>query len=226
MEVEICANSYTSVLNALKGGAKRIELCRQLDVGGLTPAWDDIRACLQLPGLRTHVLIRPCDGGFHYSDEDYERICHDVEQCRSFGVPSVVVGFLTADGCIDEPRTRHIVQLAAPMQVTFHRAFDEISQDPLQALEAVIRCGCHRILTSGCAPNAEQGIPTLRALQSAAAGRIIILAGAGVTPANALRIVQQTGVTEIHGSCKHTLPNGTVETDTETVKQLIKSISQ
>ena len=124
MEVEICANSYTSALNALKGGAKRIELCRQLDVGGLTPAWDDIRACLQLPGLRTHVLIRPCDGGFHYSDEDYERICHDVEQCRSFGVPSVVVGFLTADGTIDEPRTRHIVQLAAPMQVTFHRAFD------------------------------------------------------------------------------------------------------
>jgi copper homeostasis protein len=111
------------------------------------------------------------------------------------------------------------------MQVTFHRAFDEVKCDPLLALEQVISTGCHRILTSGCCPDAEQGIPTLRALQSAAQSRITILAGAGITPANAARIAQETGVTEIHGSCKTTLPDGTIQTDTETVKQLIKSLS-
>ena len=97
--------------------------------------------------------------------------------------------------------------------------------NPLEALEEVISSGCHRILTSGCQPSAEQGIHTLAALVHQAAGRIVILAGAGVTPANAAHIIQQTGVTEIHGSCKQTLPDGTIQTDPEIVKQLIKSIT-
>ena len=225
MEIEICTPSRQSAQNALEGGAHRIELCRRLDVGGLTPSADDINFCLHQLHLRTHVLVRPREGDFCYSSEEYDTIRRDVGLCRKLGAHAVVVGFLTPDGRIDEERTRHIVQFAAPMQVTFHRAFDEIRQDPVEALEAVIRCGCHRILTSGCSPDAEQGIPTLRTLQAAANGRIIILAGAGITPANAARIVQETGVTEIHGSCKHTLPDGTVETDTQIVKQLIKAIS-
>ena len=227
MDVEICSNSLASARNALQGGATRIELCRRLEVGGLTPSYSDILSCADLSGLRIHVLVRPRAGDFCYSDEEYNTICREVEMCRGVnGVRAVVVGFLTPDGRIDEERTRHIVEIAAPMQVTFHRAFDEIHQDPLEALEVVIRCGCHRILTSGCCPSAEQGIPTLRALQAAAAGRITILAGAGVTPDNAARIIKETGVTEIHGSCKHTLPDGTVETDPKIVEQLIKSISQ
>ena len=225
MEIEICTPSRQSAQNALEGGAHRIELCRRLDVGGLTPSPDDIDFCVHQLNLRTHVLVRPREGDFCYTVEEYDIIRRDVGLCRQIGAHAVVVGFLTPDGRIDEERTRHIVQFAAPMQVTFHRAFDEIHQDLLEALEAVIRCGCHRILTSGCSPDAEQGIPTLRALQAAANGRITILAGAGITPANAARIVQETGVTEIHGSCKHTLSDGTVETDTQIVKQLIKSIS-
>ena len=226
MIVEICANSRQSAANALAGGAGRIELCRQLELGGTTPTQDDILYCVQELKLRTHVLVRPRAGDFVYTDAEFEQICRQVELCRQCGAHAVVVGFLTPDGMIDEARTRHIVQLAAPLQVTFHRAFDEMRQDPLEALEALIRCGCHRLLTSGCQPNAEAGIPTLRQLVRQAAGRITILAGAGITPANARRIVQETGVTEIHGSCKHTLPDGTIETNTETVSQLIKSISQ
>ena len=226
MIVEICANSRQSAANALAGGAGRIELCRQLELGGTTPTHDDILYCVQELKLRTHVLVRPRAGDFLYTDAEFEQICRQVELCRQCGAHAVVVGFLTPDGMIDEARTRHIVQLAAPLQVTFHRAFDEMRQDPLDALEALIRCGCHRLLTSGCQPNAETGIPTLRQLVRQAAGRITILAGAGITPANAHRIVQETGVTEIHGSCKHTLPDGTIETNTETVSQLIKSISQ
>lgn len=226
MIVEICANSRQSAANALAGGAGRIELCRRLDVGGLTPAPDDIDYCLRTLHLRTHVLVRPREGNFCYTPQEVDQIIQQVEQCRQLGAHAVVVGFLTPEGHIDTRLTRQVVALAAPMQVTFHRAFDEICQDPLEALDAVIACGCHRLLTSGCSPDAEQGIPTLRSLVRHAAGRITILAGAGITPANAARIVSQTGVVEIHGSCKAVLPDGTIQTDTQTVKQLIKSISQ
>ena len=226
MIVEICANSRQSAINAVAGGAMRIELCRQLELGGTTPTEDDIRYCVHELKLRTHVLVRPRAGDFVYTDAEFEQVCREVELCRQCGTHAVVVGFLTPDGMIDEERTRHVAQLAAPMEVTFHRAFDEMCQDPLEALEAIIRCGCHRLLTSGCQPNAEAGIPTIRALVQQARGRILIMAGAGVTPGNARRIVQETGVPEIHGSCKHTLPDGTSETNPETVRQLIKSISQ
>jgi len=226
MEIEICANSRQSAINAKSGGAKRIELCSRLELGGTTPSADDISYCVHQLNLRTHVLVRPREGNFVYSDTEFSQIQKEVEMCRSCGAHAVVVGFLTPDGLIDEYRTSLIVEQAAPMEVTFHRAFDEIRQDPVEALESVIRCGCHRILTSGCALSAVEGITTLRQLVLMANGRITILAGAGITPSNAAHIVQETGVTEIHGSCKHTLPDGTIETNPEIVKQLIKSISQ
>lgn len=224
MNIEICANSIVSARNALQGGACRVELCSRLEVGGLTPQIEDVEYCVGELGLRTHVLVRPREGNFCYTPEEYRLICRQVEQCRQAGAAAVVVGFLTATGVVDEERTRQIVQQASPMEVTFHRAFDEIRQDPAEALEAVIRCGCHRILTSGCSATAEEGIPILRDLVRQAAGRILIMAGAGVTPCNAVRIVQQTGVDEIHGSCKSTLPDGTIATDTDTVKALIQSL--
>lgn len=223
MIVEICANSRQSAVNASLGGATRIELCQRLDVGGLTPLPDDIDYCVHQLQIRTHVLVRPRVGDFCYSADEFQTICREVEQCRQVGTHAVVVGFLTPQGCIDVERTRQVVRLAAPMQVTFHRAFDEIRQSPAQALEEVISSGCHRLLTSGCQPTAEMGIPLLRSLVLQASGRIAILAGAGVTPLNAARIVRETGVTEIHGSCKRTTSDGTVQTDPETVKQLIKA---
>ena len=186
----------------------------------MTPSQDDIAYCVHELHLRTHVLVRPRPGDFCYTDAEYEQIRSEVAMAREAGAHAVVVGFLTAEGYVDEERTRAIVQMAAPMEVTFHRAFDEMRQDPQEALEAVIRCGCHRLLTSGCQPSAEQGIPLLKQLVRQSAGRIIILAGAGITPANAARIVRETGVTEIHGSCKHTLPDGTIETDAEIVRKL------
>ncbi len=222
MTIEICANSVASARNAKAGGASRVELCRRLDVGGLTPYPEDLLACAKIPGIRTHVLIRPRAGDFCYTPKEYNQIRQDVILCgRVRGVRAVVVGFLTPDGYIDEERTREIVQLAAPMEVTFHRAFDEIKQDPADALEAIIRCGCHRLLTSGCAPSAEEGIPLLRSLVQQAHGRILIMAGAGVTPHNATRILADTAVPEIHASCKHTLSDGTVETDAEIVRELL-----
>lgn len=226
MNIEICTNSRQSATHAAAGGAKRIELCSQLEVGGTTPTEEDIRYCVHQLGLRTHVLVRPRAGNFVYTEPEFEQICREVEMCHQCQAHAVVVGFLTPDGFIDEVRTRQIVRMAFPMEVTFHRAFDEIQQPPLEALEAIIRCGCHRLLTSGCRPNALEGADTIRQLVERSAGRITILAGAGITPDNALQIVRQTGVSEIHSSCKHTLTDGTIETDTQIVRKLIKSISQ
>ncbi len=224
MKVEICSNSRRSAEHAKAGGANRIELCSRLEVGGTTPSPEDIVYCVRQLQLRTHVLVRPREGHFTYSNAEFALICEQVEMCKQAGAHAVVVGFLTPDGHIDTLRTRHIVELAAPMEVTFHRAFDEMTESPLVALEKVIDCGCHRILTSGCCPTAEEGIGTLRQLVQQAGGRITILAGAGITPQNAARIVCETGVTEIHGSCKHTLPDGTIETDPQIVKELLATL--
>ena len=224
MQIEICAASRQSAANALAGGAKRIELCRQLEVGGTTPTEEDIRYCVHELGLRTHVLVRPRAGDFCYSDAEFAQVEREVEMCRRCGAAAVVVGFLTPEGGIDEGRTRRIVEFAAPMEVTFHRAFDEMRQEPQSALEAIIRCGCHRLLTSGCQPSAEQGIDLLRQVVQWAAGRITILAGAGIPPGYASRIVDATGVTEIHGSCKQALPDGRVETSPQLVSRLIENL--
>ena len=219
IEVEICCNSVASARAAAAGGARRVELCRDLECGGLTPADEAIDCCVRELGLRTHVLVRPRAGDFCYSDAEIIEIEETLMRCRTLGAAAVVVGFLTPQGRIDEALTRHIVRLAAPMEVTFHRAFDAARQDPLEALEAVARAGCHRLLTSGQAPTALEGAAVIRRLVGATA--VKILAGSGVTPQNVGRLIALTGVGEVHGSCKTTLADGTVRTDAEQVKQLI-----
>lgn len=225
MNVEICCNSVESARNAKAAGAERIELCDDLEVGGLTPPEDAVEECVKKLKLRTHVLVRPRAGDFCYSQSEYELIKRQVEMCSRCGAHAVVIGFLHEDGSVDVERTREIVRLAAPMQVTFHRAFDECTE-PFAALEQIIDCGCHRILTSGCAISAEIGIPLLRQLVKKAADRIIILAGAGITPQNTAQIITQTNVTEIHGSCKRTLPDGRLITDEETVRRLLDVVKK
>lgn len=222
IQVEICCNSIVSATHAKAGGAKRIELCTNLEIGGTTPSDEEIAYCVRQLGMRTHVLVRPRGGDFHYSDEEYEAICNDVQRCKELGVSAVVVGFLDEWGKIDAERTRQIVALASPMEVTFHRAFDEL-EDPYAGLETLVACGCHRILTSGCHPTVTEGAEVLRKLVEQSKGRITILAGGGVTPANARGLVEHTHVEEIHGSCKTTLPDGTVVTDSQIVEQLIQT---
>ena len=122
MEIEICTNSRQSAQNALAGGATRIELCRRLDVGGLTPSPDDIDFCVHQLNLRTHVLVRPREGDFCYSFEEYDIIRRDVGLCRQLGAHAVVVGFLTPDGRIDEERTRHIRTLSKLLRPSYAAA--------------------------------------------------------------------------------------------------------
>lgn len=199
--LEVCAASLASARTAERASAPRIELCRRLDLGGLTPAHSDIETCVRELNLQTFVLIRPRGGDFCYSEEELQTIIDDVRFCRRVGVPGVVVGFLNADGSVNTDHCRRVMEEARGMEVTFHRAFDRCT-DWRAALEQIIDCGFTRILTSGQQPTALQGLDTLKCIQRQAAGRIAILAGSGVNAGNARRILQEAGVTEVHGSCK------------------------
>ena len=224
IEVEICCNSVASARAAKEGGAGRIELCRDLECGGLTPSDEDIEYCVRELGLRTHVLVRPRAGDFCYDSAEVDVIMATIRRCRKLGAHAGVVGFLTADGRVDEALTRRAVEAAEGMEVTFHRAFDEARQAPLEALEAIEGCGCTRLLTSGQAPTAVEGAEVIRQLV-AAGSRVTILAGSGVTPANARELVERTGVREVHGSCKAVMPDGTMQTDPVQVRQLLKAVA-
>lgn len=223
MQVEICTPSRLSAVAAKEGGAERIELCRALECGGLTPSDDDIEYCVHTLGLRTHVLVRPRAGNFCYSLAELAEMELTIQRCKELGATAVVIGFLTEDGRVEEELTRRMVKLATPMEVTFHRAFDEARQDPLEALQVIADCGCHRLLTSGQAPTALEGAGVIRRLVGAT--KVKILAGSGVTPENVKELIEKTGVEEVHGSCKITLPDGTIQTDATQVHKLFDVIN-
>jgi len=221
MEIEICCGSVQSAANAKAGGAVRVELCQGLIEGGTTPSPATIEYAVKELGLQVFVLVRPRGGDFCYNELEIKTMEEDVEFCKRAGVAGVVVGFLHPDGSIDTELTRRFVKLAAPLPVTFHRAFDRCPE-PLKALEQIIDCGCARILTSGCKPTAMEGANLLKQLVQQANGRIKILAGSGVTPENAAALRKKTGAPEIHGSCKITRPDGAWETDSKQVKKLLE----
>lgn len=208
--LEICCGDLYSVRAAREGGADRVELCTGLAEGGMTPSLGLIREALRVAGdrMKVNVLIRPRPGDFCYSDDERRQILEDVrlivEQCP--GVNALVFGALTLDGDIDKELCREFMEAAGGKQTTFHRAFD-LCRDPSQGLEDIIGLGFDRILTSGCASSALEGAETLRKLNSLAAGRIILLGGAGVSSANASEILRRTGLTELHASARKPLPS-------------------
>ncbi|WP_128545404.1 copper homeostasis protein CutC [Larkinella soli] len=196
MTVEVCAFSLESCLIAQRTGAGRVELCGGVGEGGTTPSYGLITLARRHLRIQLYVMIRPRGGDFLYSDTERDVMRRDIELAKEAGVDGVVLGLLNPDGSVDETRTAELVRLAHPLPVTFHRAFD-LTRDPREALEAVIRTGAKRILTSGQQPRAEAGLPLLAELVRQAAGRIEIMAGAGVTADNAARIAA-AGVDAVH----------------------------
>ncbi len=195
---EVCCSTLEAVRQAHATGKQRVELCAALEVGGITPSMGMVAQALET-GIPVNVLVRLRSGDFVYTAEEVAAMCSDIRQLAAMGVNAVVIGALTPEGDIDLEATRRMVDAAEGVQITFHRAFDECCH-PLQALEQIIQLGCHRILTSGQAPTAPEGAALIRQLVEQAAGRIIILAGSGVTPENAPQLVAQTGVSEVHGT--------------------------
>ncbi len=195
--VEACVESVESAVAAAEGGADRVELCDDLVEGGTTPSAGAIRLARARLDVGIHVMIRPRGGDFLYTDLEFEVMRHDIAVARELGADGVVLGLLCRDGTIDRERTARLVEDAGPLPVTFHRAFD-VSRDPMDALETLIELGVRRVLTSGQRPAALESLDLIRRLVAAAAERVTILAGGGITPENAARIVAETGVTEIH----------------------------
>ena len=223
--LEVCCGSLASALRAVEGGAERIELCSALSLDGLTPSTGTL--CLlraRYPELRIHVLIRPREGDFVYTEDELQLMEADIRAAAAFGATAIVAGALTPDATIDIEATRRLRQAAPQLPFTFHRAFDRIT-DQTEALEQLISLGCDRVLTSGGAATAEAGIPQISRLVSQAAGRITILPGGGVNSTNARRILDSTGATEIHGSCSSRLPDGSALTSPEEVAAVLRSIN-
>jgi copper homeostasis protein len=152
--IEICVEGLDGFLAAQEGGADRVELCASLIEGGLTPSVGTILEVKARARIPFHVIIRPRGGDFLYSDTEFASMLADVKALRELGVPGIVIGCLTPDGRIDEDRTAQLVRAARPMKVTCHRAFD-MTRDPEEALEALIRCGVDRVLTSGQRPDSR-----------------------------------------------------------------------
>lgn len=222
MLLEVCCGDYESAQAAAAGGAQRVELCAALATDGLTPSAGLIAAVRRIPNLRLHVLIRPREGNFVYSDAEFEIMREDILMAQRLGADGVVIGALTPEGDIDVEHCQALVEAAKGMQVTFHRAFDQC-REPQRALEQIIALGCHRLLTSGQAATAEAGTALLLQLVQQAGERLIILPGAGVNAQNARAILDATGAREIHGSLR-SLQGGRMVTDAQMVKQVVKSL--
>ena len=198
--VESCCDSPASVRRAVAAGADRIELCRELRTGGLTPSESELRQALALAGeIPVNVLVRPREGDFVYTEEDVAGMIDSIRMCKRAGVNGVVIGALTPEGDVDTAVMGRLLQEAAPLHVTFHRAFDEC-RDPSEALETIISLGVERLLTSGHEADAMEGRHVLAALVRQAAGRIVVMPGCGITPSNLEEIAAATGASEFHGT--------------------------
>ncbi|WP_317191268.1 copper homeostasis protein CutC [Hymenobacter sp. BT523] len=204
-QLEICAASLPSALAAQAGGAHRIELCQNLEQGGITPSYGLIRQVLRRLHIPVFVLIRPRPGGFVYSADELAIMRADIELCRDLGAAGVVLGVLDATGRVDAAACRALIEPAGSLQVTFHRAFDAC-RDQAEALEEIISLGCQRVLTSGGQATAEAGQHQLAALVQQAAGRISIMPGAGVSAATIQALAAHTGAHEFHTSAKRRVP--------------------
>ena len=207
IKLEVCCDSLDSVLSAVRGGASRIELCSALTEGGLTPSVGMVREALRVSPVPIHVLIRPRGGDFLYSPAEWQAMQEDVAAMRDLGVHGVVIGGLLADGRIDVEHTVQLVEQAGPLAVTFHRALD-MSSDPEAGIASLCEMGVHRLLTSGMAATALEGVARISQWQQQFGERLILMPGCGVNSKNVAEIVRRTGATEVHASAKQLVQSG------------------
>jgi len=205
MLIEAAVESLDAARAAAEGGAHRLEFCTDLEHGGTTPDLKLLRFRLPIP---VFVLIRPRAGDFVYSHAEHRTMLDQIRSAKAAGAQGIVTGDL------DDDHTRTLIAAARPLPVTFHRAFD-VFPDPSAALERLISLGIERVLTSGGAATAAEGTDQLRALVAQANGRIVILAGGGISPETVARLVQETGVREVHFSVK----------DAEKVRAVTKALA-
>lgn len=204
--LEISVEFVNAAAAAARGGADRIELCSNLPVGGLTPKVTLLRALRQQIQIPIFVMIRPRAGDFVYSSTEFAQMKKSIAAAKNAGASGLVLGILKPNRTVDIERNRELVDLAQPLPVTFHRAFDACS-DLSQALEDVVRSGAARILTSGGAVSALKGAAKIQALVPAAGERVTIVPGAGINSANILQLATATQAREFHSGLSTVLPH-------------------
>ena len=211
--LEVVIDSVESALAAQEGGASRVELCDNLLEGGATPSAGMIAAVRRAVSIGVMVMIRPRGGDFCYSDLEFEVMQHDIRVAKKLGADGVVFGILTPDGDVDTERMVVLLELARPLKVTCHRAFD-MAADPRQALEALIVLGVDRVLTSGGENTALEGLDLIAELTEQAGGRIVVMPGGGITERNIGRIAAASGAHEIHASARKTIDGAMIHRNT------------
>ncbi|MER9895710.1 copper homeostasis protein CutC [Mesorhizobium sp. M0119] len=204
--IEICVEGIDGLLAAQAAGADRVELCASLIEGGITPSFGTVRTALELATIPFHVIVRPRGGDFLYGEAEYRSMLADVRALAELGVAGVVVGCLNADGMIDEQGMSELVKAAGRLNVTCHRAFD-MTRDPTEALEALVRCKVGRVLTSGQHDTALEGADLLADLVRQAGDRIIILGCGGLDPENIGKVRRKTGLSEMHFAALKDVPS-------------------
>jgi copper homeostasis protein len=205
--LEISVETLEAALTGERGGADRIELCGNLSIGGVTPGANLLRAVRANVRIPIFSMVRPRAGNFLYSESELAEMKSSIVCAKESGMDGVVLGVLTKDHRVDIERTRELVEIAKPLPVTYHRAFDE-AVDLLQALEDVIKTGAQRILTSGGAKGALEGVTVLAELVAASGDRITIVPGAGINASNILLVAERTGARELHSGLSSALPYG------------------
>lgn len=198
-KLEIIGFNIENCLAAQEAGADRIELCASPGEGGTTPSYGFIQSAREKLQIALYVMIRPRGGDFLYNEVEFEIMKKEIECCKKSGCDGIVTGILTADGKVDKEKCKILIDLAYPLEATFHRAFDRV-ENPLEALEDIIDLGFERILTSGLKPKAVESFKLLRDLVNRADERIIIMPGSGVTSENIISIAENTGAKEFHSS--------------------------
>lgn len=197
--LEVCVDNVGCALAAQRGGAARIELCDNLREDGTTPSAGTIAVVRELLTIPVHVMIRPRGGDFVYTENELDVMRHDIEIAQSLGVDGVVFGILTEERRVDALRTSELVALAQPLDVTFHRAFDEVP-DPVEALNILQLCGVRRVLTSGQKASASDAKDLLRRFADNAGTDMSIMPGGGVTLNSIPSLLSIPGIREIHVS--------------------------
>ena len=202
MIIEVCAESYEYALKAEKAGANRIELCKDLHLDGLTPDYESAKKTIDSLNIPVFILIRPREGDFIYSKEEFELMKSDIIKFKNMGCKGIVSGVLNEDYSIDIKRTKDLIELSRPLEFTFHRAFDVVS-DPTKEIENLIKMGVDRLLTSGQKEKATDGLVLLKQLNNTSKNRIVIIPGGGISNTNFNKF---NSFNEIHGSFKDGVP--------------------
>ena len=202
MIIEVCAESYEYAVKAEKAGADRVELCKDLYLDGLTPDYESAKRTIDSLNIPVFILIRPRKGDFIYSDEEFGLMKQDIVKFKEMGCKGIVSGVLNDDNSIDIERTKELVELSRPLEFTFHRAFDLVS-DPFEEIENLIEIGVTRILTSGQKHKAIEGLELLEEFKNISKNRILIMPGSGISNMNFMRF---NSFNEIHGSFRDGVP--------------------